>query len=273
VTTVLAQSEVIDALAGEYSAVATLAASLTDDEWDAVTPCPAWDVRAAVSHMIGTESTLAGLDPPPDIPAGHDVAHVRNPVGEANERWVVALATLPGRALVDRFRTITSQRLASLQQMDQAAWDAEGSTPAGPDTYGRFMRIRVFDCWMHEQDIRDAIGRPGHDTGREVELTLDEMTTAMGFVVGKKAGAPTGSTITFDLTGPAARQIHLRVGPRAELIDHLDDPATVTLQMPALVFTRLGGGRLTATDATHDVTITGDTDLGKQILNNLAYTI
>ena len=31
-------------------------------------------------------------------------------------------------------------------------------TPAGKDTYGRFMQIRVFDCWLHEQDIRDALG-------------------------------------------------------------------------------------------------------------------
>ena len=42
-------------------------------------------------------------------------------------------------------------------------------TPAGPDTYGRFMRVRIFDCWMHEQDIRRAVGRPGHVEGPAVD--------------------------------------------------------------------------------------------------------
>ena len=37
------------------------------------------------------------------------------------------------------------------------------ATPAGPDTYGRFMRVRDFDCWMHLQDIRDALGQPAPD--------------------------------------------------------------------------------------------------------------
>ena len=77
--------------------------------------------------------------------------------------------------------------------MSDDEWNAESFTPAGMDTYGRFMQIRVFDCWLHEQDIRDAVGRPGHETGLAVEVVLDEMATALGFVVGKKAGATSRS--------------------------------------------------------------------------------
>ena len=39
--------------------------------------------------------------------------------------------------------------------MTQADFDAPSWTPAGRDeTYGRFMRIRHYDCFMHEHDIR-----------------------------------------------------------------------------------------------------------------------
>ena len=41
------------------------------------------------------------------------------------------------------------------------AWDEQTLTPVGPGTYGLFMEIRVFDCWVHEQDVRRAVGRPG----------------------------------------------------------------------------------------------------------------
>ena len=41
--------------------------------------------------------------------------------------------------------------------MSDEEWNAVTMTPTGPDSYGRFMRIRVFDCWMHEEDIRDGV--------------------------------------------------------------------------------------------------------------------
>ena len=37
------------------------------------------------------------------------------------------------------------------------------------------MRIRVFDCWLHEQDIRDAVGRPGGEDGPAASVALDEI--------------------------------------------------------------------------------------------------
>jgi uncharacterized protein (TIGR03083 family) len=142
------------------------------------------------------------------------------------------------------------------------------------DSYGRFMRIRVFDCWMHEQDVRDAVGRPGHLGGAAVELVLDEMATAMGFVVGKRAGAPDGARVTLALTGEAARDVHVVVDGRAAVVDVLDAPASVVLTTDVHTFTRLAGGRTRWETIDQDlVTITGDVALGRQILQNLAYTI
>ena len=146
--------------------------------------------------------------------------------------------------------------------MDDEAWSEEGFTPAGQDTYGRFMRIRLFDTWLHEQDIRDVVGRPGHESGAAVELTLDEMSGAMGYVVGKLAGAPDGSSVTFDLTGDAARAIHVRVDGRAAVVDSLDGPATVTLRMPVGVWVRLAGGRVALDEVTDQIVVDGDTALG-----------
>ena len=64
--------------------------------------------------------------------------------------------------------------------MSPEAWDAVGFTPAGQDTYGRFMRIRVFDQWMHELDIRDAIGLGGGDEGLAAEVGPPCESTSSG---------------------------------------------------------------------------------------------
>ncbi|MBA2282978.1 MAG: maleylpyruvate isomerase family mycothiol-dependent enzyme [Acidimicrobiia bacterium] len=273
-TRLLPKEPVIAALDEEWSSLLELLEGLDDAAWDSATPCPGWDVRAAVAHIIGTESMLIGIDPP----AGGDAdaerpAHVRNDIGAFNESWVTGLATAPPADLVARLRELTTARLDTLRSMDPVAWDAEGFTPVGRDTHGRFMRIRVFDCWMHELDIRDAIGRPGHESGPAVELALDEMTESLGYVVGKKAGTPAGSAVQFELTGPSGRTISIDVAERATVVESLAGPPTATLRMPVGTFARLAGGRVDPASVADQVELEGDVELGRRVVDNLAFTI
>ena len=270
-TTLLPKDRIVDALAEEFAAIDAFLSGLDDADWSKPSPCPGWDVRANVAHIIGTESMLLGIESPSVDVDRASAPHVLNDIGGFNEVWVVALASTPADELLAQYRSLVERRLEALRAMPQRAWDAEGFTPAGRDTYGRFMRIRVFDCWMHEQDMRDAVGRPGHESGLPVDVLLDEMVGAMGFAVGKKAGAPPGSSVTFELTGDAGRTFHVAVGERASVVDSLDGGATVTLRMPVGAFTRIAGGREGApTDA---VEISGDEALGSRIVARLGYTI
>jgi len=272
--TLLPKDETVAALLEELAAIDGLLASLDPADWHRPTALPGWDVQANVAHIVGTESILAGVPTPPTSVPVADLAHVRNDIGGMNEPWVLALASLTPEEVRDQLRAIVEQRTGALLGLTQDEWDAEGFTPAGTDSYGRFMRIRVFDCWMHEQDIRDAVGRPGHLGGAPVELVLDEMATAMGFVVGKRAGAPDGARVTLALVGEAARDIHVVVDGRAAVVDALDAPASVVITTDVHTFTRLAGGRTRWAAIDSDlVTIEGDPALAEQILQNLAYTI
>ena len=116
------------------------------------------------------------------------------------------LRDLSDAELLEKFRTTTAERRMALSDMSNHDWNQVTATPAGPDTYGRFMRVRVFDCWMHELDVRDAVGQQAGVSelvGPAAEQALDEMATSMGFVVGKLGGAPDGvaGIIRADGTG------------------------------------------------------------------------
>jgi uncharacterized protein (TIGR03083 family) len=165
---------------------------------------------------------------------------------------------------------VIAERRVALAGMDQTDFDTESFTPAGPDSYGRFMRVRVMDMWMHEQDVRQAVGRPGHEDGRAPQAALDEMTAALGYVVGKRAGAPPGSRVRFELTGPMARRVDVEVGDRARVVDALAGDPTVTLTLPGHLFTRLCGGR-GADPAT--VVVDGDPGLGEAIVTHMGFMI
>jgi uncharacterized protein (TIGR03083 family) len=271
--TTVDRDRIVAALDEVWDALVSLAAELDHEDWERPTACPGWAVRDHYSHVLGIEAMLLGRDRPAvELPP--DLPHVRNDVGRLNELWVQAYRDRPvADLLADLGEAIVSRR-AALAAMDQDAFDAESWTPAGQDTYGRFMQIRVMDQWFHEQDVREATRRRGHLDGLAPEVALDEVTLALGYLVGKKAQAPAGSSVRFQLTGSPARRIDVAVTDRARVVDGGVDAPTVTLSLPAERFFRIAGGRLGDRDPVDtSVAVEGDLELGKRVMRSLAFTL
>ena len=264
---------IVAALVDEWSAIDRLLTSLAAPQWAVATSLPGWSVQDTVAHLIGTESALAGQAPPHSGAGIEDLPHVRNDIGAANERWVQGLRGKSSEAMLDRFRAVTAERRAVLQAMPPEEFEAPSWTPAGPGTYGRFMRIRVFDCWMHEHDIRDAVGMPGHGDGPCAAVALSEAASALGYIVGKRAAAPDGATVTIELTGPEHLTWHVLVDGRARLVDTLPGPATAAVHLTSDLFRKLAGGRVPAAEHLAEVAVDGDQDLGRRVALALPFTI
>lgn len=261
---------IVAALEEVWSAMADLGAELPSADWDRESACPGWTVRDLYSHVVGTELMLLGRsDPDGDI---GDLAHVHNDIGRMNEQSVARRRDRSGAEVLAEFVSVTHERLDALRAMSEADFDAESFTPAGPDTYGRFMQIRVFDCWIHEQDVRAAVGRPGHTSGTAVDVTLDEHATALGFVVGKKAGFERGQSVRLHLTGGVDRTIDVRVDDRAAVVDDLVEPS-VTVTAPVTDWIAVVAGRRSAGVDDPGLTIEGDRALAARLLAHAAYTI
>lgn len=275
--TKLDKSAVLAGLFAVWDDLDALLAGLSEADWRAASPLPGWDVKALVSHMIGTESFLAGIAAPePDIDVSA-LAHVRNDIGAMNECWVRHLGAHADADVLESFRAITDDRRAALTALSDEEWDAVTATPTGPDSYGRFMRIRVFDCWMHEQDIRVALERPPSDdelAGPAASLALDEIAATMGYVVGRLAKAPDGSRVQFELTGPLARTIRVSVDGRAAVVDDFaGQEPTATIRLDGLQFTRLAGGRPMCPARAQAVELGGDNAVAGQIVEHLNFVI
>ena len=185
----------VGALEAVWSSTATLCRDLTDEEWALPTRCPGWSVQDLVAHMLGTEAMLAGRSQPAvEVP---DAPHLRNDIGRFNEAWIIERRSRRGADVLDEFVEITSDRLAALGRMDQAQFDEEAWTPAGKATYGRFMQIRVFDCWMHEQDARAAIDNLSATARLRVRLVHGSQDSAFA------AALPLGLVLPKHLQVPA----------------------------------------------------------------------
>jgi uncharacterized protein (TIGR03083 family) len=265
------KKRVVELLGAEWSVIADLLAGLDDAAWSR-SALPGWDVHDVLAHLIGTERMLAGerAPDPADISTG---GHVRNAIGEANEAWVVALRDRTHADLLDDFRTVTAARLASLRAMSPEEFNAPSWTPAGQATYARFMQIRIFDCWMHEQDIRAAVGIPGNESGTVAEEALGEVVKALGYIVGKRGRAPDRSSVLIRLTGPVQRDLPVVVDGRARVVAAIEGEPTACLTLSSSLFFRLAGGRDHAEAVVGRIELAGDTGLARQVATHLAYTI
>lgn len=253
--------------------ISELGASLDEAAWKTPSELPGWTIQDVFSHLIGTERMLAGDDRPAAPAATGD--HVRNQIGEWNEAWVAERRNRAGKEVLAEWNATADRRRAQFAAMTTADFDRVGFTPEGEGPLRQFLEIRVFDCWLHEQDIRRVLGRPAPLNTPAGRHTLGRMVKPMAYVVGKKAGAPQGSSVVIRVTGEIALTIAVVVGDRAAVADTVPEDPTATIETDTATFVALATGRWTLARAEQDglVQLGGDVELARRVAENLGYTI
>jgi len=256
--------DTIDKLEQVFSSLSALGASLTEAQWKTPTQLPGWTVQDNLSHMVGTERTMEGLAATPH--RSGDRSWIKNPIGAANENEVDARRTMPGAEVLAEWNEIAARRIATLRGADDAYFAVEAMTPTGPGTRADFLHIRVLDCWMHEQDMRRALGLFGHQSGPAPGHTVDRLIRTIPIVVGKRAQTPEGGTVVIEITGPVERRVVTTVVEgRAQI--GVEGNVLASVRMDSDTFIQLAGGRATHTEAT-GWTAEGDASLAERVVAN-----
>jgi uncharacterized protein (TIGR03083 family) len=240
----------IEGLREVWGSLSALGATLDEVQFDLPTECPGWSVKDQFSHLIGTELLLEGAAVPDVEVLERD--HLHNELGEANERFVLARRGRSGSEVVAEFTELTTHRLETLRALDDEAWQVLGPSPIGMVPYVDFMGVRTFDSWVHEQDVRRAVGEPGGRGGLGERVTLDRMEASMPFVLGRRVGAPEGTTFRIEIEGALGRIMQLVVTraddgrPRAAATAVIDGEPTAWLCVDEETFVRRCCGRISA---------------------------
>jgi uncharacterized protein (TIGR03083 family) len=265
--------ELVAMLDQVWGSMADLGRELTEEQWKTPTEVPGWTVQDNLTHITGLEWSLLGR-PAPEHAVPDDLAHVKNDFGKLNEVFVDSRRPLPGADALDEFVETTHARIAQLRGFGPDDFDKESWTPGGPGTVRTLLPFRIFDSWVHEQDMRRAVGRAGNLESPAAELAMGRVFDAMPFVVGKKASAPDGSTVAFELSGPLARTFVVGVdGGRAKMLDDAPSDAQTRIVTDTETLGRLGVGRVDPAAARGDgrVRIEGDQELGARIVDGMNF--
>ena len=238
-------------------------------EWTTPTDLAGWDVKACAAHTAHLEGILAGN--PEETAEVGEPPHVTGLMGLYTEIGVVNRRDASADAIINEIREVTTKRHTALLADPPTDGDAKPQPIFGgvPWSWRTLLRNRPLDVWMHEQDVRRAVGRPGNLDSAPAKHTAEYLAESLGYVLGKKVGAPTGTSLVLDMEGSAPFAFEIDENGRGQRVTAPAVP-TVTLHMDRESFIRLAGGRCAAEPGR--VTVDGDRELGERVLASLATT-
>ncbi|MBX9396450.1 maleylpyruvate isomerase family mycothiol-dependent enzyme [Streptomyces sp. TRM72054] len=262
-----------DAWTHSIEAISELVQPLVEGEWNRRTPCPGWSVRDVVSHVIGLDCEMLG-DPRPIHTLPRDLFHVTNEHQRYMEMQVDVRRhhTAPEMTSELEYTIIRRNRQLRNESRDPGT---KVRGPLGTElTLEESMRGHAFDVWVHEQDLRAALGRPGNLDSPGAQVARDVLLAELPNVVAAKANAPRSSAVVFDVHGPVEflRTIRVDIQGRGtlETAPALGPAATLTLDWETYV--RLACGRVTPEAVADRVKSEGDPGLTEAILRNFTVT-
>ncbi len=242
---------------------------LDEAEWGTPTDLAGWDVRAVASHVAHLEQVLAtGVEEHAEV---GEPAHCKGLMNLYTEIGVVNRREASPDAIINEIRSAATARRTALlaDPPTDAAAQPERSFGGVPWSWGTLLRNRPLDVWMHEQDVRRATGRPGGLDTAPAQHTIDYLSESMGYVLGKKVGAPAGTTLLLRVEG--CEPVAFAVGDdgRGRAVAPPAAP-TVTLDLDRDSFVRLVGGRCDVEPGA--VRVEGDEELGARLVASMATT-
>src|SRR3954447_302098 len=219
----------VDMLEDVWRSMAELGATLDEVEWKAPSECPGWTVQDNLVHITALERFVLG-DPLPAQDVPDDLPHVKNDIGRSNERWIESRRAWSGADALAEFVATTQARVAQLRELDDDGFAADSWTPMGPGTVAGLLGFRIFDSWVHEQDMRGGLERPGDLDSATARFSTQMMVDVLPYVVGKKVGAPDGSPVLLAPPGPIDATTAVGVDDgRARALDTVPELPTVTV--------------------------------------------
>ncbi|WP_413102320.1 maleylpyruvate isomerase family mycothiol-dependent enzyme [Streptomyces sp. Inha503] len=263
----------IDAWTHSIDAITELVNPLAESEWNRATECPGWSVRDVVSHVIGLECEMLG-DPRPIHTLPRDLYHVTNELSRYMEVQVDVRRCHTAPEMTSELEYTVIRRGRQLRN-EKREPDAMVRWPGGTEVaLGEALTRRAFDLWVHEQDLRRALSKPGNLDSPGATITRDLLLSALPKVVAKDAGAAPQSAVVFDVHGPMEfmRTVRIDADGRGTIDGSVSLGPTVTLTLDWETYVRLACGRVRPEAVAERLKIEGDQQLADAILQNFAVT-
>jgi uncharacterized protein (TIGR03083 family) len=186
----------------ERSMLIDLLGSLSDADWARPTGCPGWSVRDIATHLLADELGVLSRQRDefrPQAPRPGETLGVF--LARINDEWVTAMRRLSGPVIVDLLRWTGEQTCQYWSGRDLMAL-AGAVSWAGPGPAPRWLDVarEYTERWTHQQQIREAVGRPLMSEARWIGPVIATFVWALPHTF-RAVEATVGTAVTLTVDG------------------------------------------------------------------------
>jgi|ERR1041384_532338 uncharacterized protein (TIGR03083 family) len=186
-----------------------LMSGLSDDDWNKPTACARWSVKDIASHLLGGEVGILSRqrdgykysgDP---FIAWEDLVVLIN---NLNDIWVRATSRISPRVLCELMKLTGEQVCDYFKSLDPYAMGNPVDW-AGPEPAPVWLDLarEYTERWHHQQQIREAVGRPGLKQPHFFAPVLDAFVRALPHTY-STVEAKDGTLVALTITGDSGGQ-------------------------------------------------------------------
>ncbi len=270
---------VVDLFPPERQHLLQLLVQLGEEEWQRPTVCAGWTVKDIALHLLGDD--IGWLSRNRDA---FDYASIANThpqlnswselvtyINEMNALWVQATRRISSRLLCTLLALTGEEIYQYFTSLDLYALGGPVSW-AGPAPAPVWLDIarEYTERWAHQQQIRDAVGRPGLKERRFFAPVLATFVRALPHTF-REVDAPDGTLIHLYISGEAGSEWYLLRDQGTWMLENTAGPqadASVTLDQESAW--RLFTKGMSKDEAIRHATISGNESLARKVFDTVS---
>lgn len=246
--------------------------SLTPEEWNKPTIAKLWTVKDIAAHLLDTHLRTLSFSrdkyfgqQPPQINSYQDLVDYLN---RLNADWVNAFKRVSPNVLTDLLASSSKaycDHIASLDPFGEAVFSVAW---AGEEKSVNWFHIarEYTEKWIHQQQIRDAVNKPGLMTKELFYPFIDTFMQALPHTY-RDVVADEGTVIKIIIsTEIGGNWFLVRKNNSWQLSYTVETEPTTTVTIPPGIAWKLFSRSISSANAWKDVAITGNEILGEKAL-------
>jgi uncharacterized protein (TIGR03083 family) len=261
---------------GLHTELMSLLRGLPAEDWRKPTACALWSVKDIVAHLLDTCLRRLSfgrdqLDPSPDrtITGYGDLVAYLN---ELNAQWIAATRRLSPGILMDLMDLAEPQLHRYFTSLDPQDTARFGVAWAGEEQSANWFDIgrEYTERWLHQQQIREAVGVQGLVERKWLHPALDIFVRALPHAYREVSAEPSAS-VEIEIQGEAGGAWTLARGATGwTLLAGTDRQARARVSLDQETAWKLFSKGLSPEQASRRIMIDGDPGLGRPVLGTLA---
>ncbi len=185
-------------------ALVSLLEDLASEDWERPTVCAGWSVKDIAAHLLGGDigilSRRRDAFTPPGQPPGN-YAELVALINSLNDTWVKAARRLSPRLLRELLSWTGPRVEAYFASLDPFAL-GQAVSWAGPQPAPHWLDLarEYTERWHHQQQIRDAVAKPGLKEKKFFAPVLDAFVRALPWTF-RNLESANGTSVQLSIAG------------------------------------------------------------------------